>query len=59
MGQIPDGKSKTQGIAFGTRAADSVIRLRAHDGRNADILFTQPPAPGVWRSTPPAFAPMV
>ena len=56
---LPDGKAKTQGIAFGTRAADNLIRLRAHDGRNAPILFTQPPAPGVWRPTLPAFAPMV
>jgi hypothetical protein len=53
LAQIPDGTAKTRGIAFGTRAADSVIRLRAHDGRNADIQFTQPPAPGVWRPTPP------
>jgi len=59
LAQIPDGKAKTQGIAFGTRAADSLIRLRAHDGRNAPILFTKPPAPGVWRPTPPAFAPMI
>ena len=58
LAQIPDGRAKTQGIAFGTRAADSLIRLRAHDGRNADILFTQPPAPGVWRPTPPLFLPM-
>jgi len=59
LGQIPDGKAKTQGIDFGTRAADSIIRLRAHDGRNAPIFFTQPAAPGVWRPTPPGFAPMV
>ena len=59
LAKIPDGKAKTRGIVFGTRAADSLIRLRAHDGRNAPILFTQPPAPGVWRPTLPAFAPMV
>jgi hypothetical protein len=59
LAQIPDGKAKTRGIAFGTRAADNLIRLRANDGRNAPILFTQPPAPGVWRPTPPAFAPMI
>ena len=58
LAQIPDGTAKTQGTAFGTRAADSLIRLRAHDGRNAPILFTQPPAPGVWRPTPPANLPM-
>ena len=60
LAQLPDGKAKTRGIAFGTRAADNLIRLRAHDGRNDPaILFTQQPAPGVWRPTPPALAPMV
>jgi hypothetical protein len=58
LAQLHDGTAKTRGIAFGTRAADSLIRLRAHDGRNAPIFFTQPPAPGVWRPTPPAFLPM-
>jgi hypothetical protein len=58
LAKLPDGTAKTRGIAFGTRAADSLIRLRAHDGRNADILFTQLPAPGVWRPTPPLFLPM-
>jgi len=56
--QIPDGTAKTQGTAFGTRAADSLIALRAYDGRNAPITFTQPPAPGVWRPTPPGLVPM-
>jgi len=59
LAQIPDGKAKTRGIDFGTRAADNLIKQRANDGRNAPILFTRPPAPGVWRPTPPAFAPMV
>ena len=59
LAQIPDGEAKTHGIAFGTRAADHLIRLRANDGRNdPTILFTQPPAPGVWRPTPPLFLPM-
>ena len=58
LGQLPDGPAKTRGIAFGARAADNLIRLRAHDGRNAPIFFTQPPAPGVWRPTPPGFVPM-
>jgi hypothetical protein len=58
LGQMPDGKAKTRGIAFGTRAADHLIRLRANDGRNAPILFTRQPAPGVWRPTPPGNLPM-
>jgi hypothetical protein len=55
---IPDGAAKTAGVAFGERAAQELIDQRAHDGRNAPVLFTKPPAPGVWRPTPPAFAPM-
>jgi len=58
LAQIPDGAAKTRGIAFGIRAADSLIRLRAGDGRNGPALFTQPPAPGIWRPTPPAMLPM-
>jgi hypothetical protein len=59
LAQIPDGKAKTRGIAFGSHAAEHLVKLRAHDGRNAAIEFTQPPAPGVWRPTPPGMAPMV
>jgi hypothetical protein len=53
LSQIPDGGAKTRGVAFGERAADALIAQRVNDGRNAPILFTQPPAPGVWRPTPP------
>jgi hypothetical protein len=59
LAQLPDGKAKTRGITYGTRVADNLIRLRADDGRNAPIQFMKSPAPGVWRPTPPAFAPMV
>ena len=58
LAQIHDGKAKTRGIAFGIRAADHLIAQRTNDGRNAPLLFTQPPAPGVWRPTPPVFLPM-
>ena len=58
LAQIPDSKAKTRGVAFGTLAADHLIAMRANDRRNAPVLFTQPAAPGVWRPTPPAFAPM-
>jgi hypothetical protein len=52
LAQIPDGKAKTNGTAFGIRAAGNLIALRANDGRDAAIFFTRPPAPGVWRPTP-------
>jgi hypothetical protein len=55
---IPDGPAETNGVAFGERVASKVIALRTNDGRNAPVLFTKPPAPGVWRPTPPGFLPM-
>ena len=55
---IPDGTAKTDGVAFGERVAQNLIDLRANDGRNAPVSFTKPPAPGVWRPTPPLRLPM-
>src|SRR5215469_7359267 len=55
---IPDGSAKTNGVAFGELMASKIIALRANDGRNAPVFFTTPPAPGVWRPTPPGFLPM-
>jgi hypothetical protein len=54
LAQLPDGQAKDRGIAFGIRSAEHLIGLRADDGRDATIPFTQSPAPGVWRPTPPA-----
>ena len=59
LANIPEGKPKSSGIAFGIRAADNLIRLRRNDGRDAPVLFTKAPAPGVWRPTPPTFTPML
>ena len=58
LAQIPEGLARSNGVSYGTRAADNLIALRAHDGRDAPILFTQPAGPGVWRPTPPALFPM-
>jgi hypothetical protein len=58
LAKIPAGPAKTEGIAYGELAADNLISLRAHDGRNAPITFAKPPAPGVWRPTPPGFLEM-
>jgi hypothetical protein len=58
LSAVPDGIAKTNGVAFGELVAQHIIDLRADDGRYAPVLFTQPPTPGVWRPTPPAFLPM-
>jgi hypothetical protein len=57
LAQIPDGRAKQAGIRFGERAAARLVELRTDDGRFAPITFDVPPAPGVWRPTPPGFAP--
>lgn len=57
LAKIPDGRAEDRGVAYGVLAADTMIAQRVGDGRNAPILFTKTPAPGVWRPTPPALAP--
>jgi PAP2 superfamily len=59
LAQIPDGVAKTRGIRVGEDAARTIVRLREGDGRDAAITLDLAPAPGVWRPTPPAFAPML
>jgi hypothetical protein len=54
LATIPNSPAKARGIAFGTRAANAIIALRANDGRNANITFAPTPGPGIWRPTPPA-----
>ena len=56
LAHVPDGASENRGVAFGIRAADRIVALRANDGRNGPLQFTRSPAPGVWRPTtePPA-----
>nr|BAU09314.1 phosphatase [Streptomyces roseoverticillatus] len=57
LAAVPEGPAKEQGVRFGVRAADHVIALREDDGRSAPVEFTRPPAPGVWRPTPPGHLP--
>jgi hypothetical protein len=57
LAEVPDGRAKQQGIRYGQQAADRLIKLREGDGRFAPVTFTEPPAPGVWRPTPPAHLP--
>jgi hypothetical protein len=58
---IPDGTSKTDGLAVGLAAATNIITARAGDGLRTPIgvtssFPTRAPGAGVWRVTPPAFA---
>ena len=57
LAKVADGAAKQQGVRYGERAADRIIELRVGDGRMGATSFSMPPAPGVWRPTPPAMAP--
>ncbi|MCX4963581.1 vanadium-dependent haloperoxidase [Streptomyces sp. NBC_00654] len=59
LDKIPAGPAKDRGVAFGERAAAHLMELREGDGRFADVPFTMPPAPGVWRPTAPARLPFI
>ena len=55
---IPDGIDKAEGIDVGKTVADKILVLRSNDGSNASqipFVFTNPPAPGAYQSTPPNF----
>jgi hypothetical protein len=54
---IPPGPQRDAGIALGERVADRLVDLRADDGFSVPQFFTPTPGIGVWRPTPPAFAP--
>jgi hypothetical protein len=59
LGKIPDSSAKTRGQQVGDAAAAALIAARVGDGRGAAVTLDVSPAPGVWRPTPDAFAPML
>jgi uncharacterized protein (TIGR03118 family) len=57
LADVPDGQSKTDGLAVGRFVAEQTLIQRVTDGANAFVPYTPGTAPGDWRPTPPAFAP--
>jgi hypothetical protein len=53
---IPDGEAKTNGVNLGSQAAEAMVALRVHDGRDGnptlEDLNPPPPGPGVWERNP-------
>jgi hypothetical protein len=54
---IPDGPAEDRGVLVGRQVATGLVAARIDDGRDAQVPFPPPAAPGVWRPTPPAFLP--
>jgi hypothetical protein len=53
---IPDGGPQDKGIAYGIRAADRILALRANDGRFAAVTVPSAVAAGDWSPTLPSNA---
>ncbi|HBL30135.1 MAG TPA: chemotaxis protein CheB, partial [Acidobacteria bacterium] len=57
LAALPDGASKTDGIAWGQEVADAILDLRADDHSGATVAWESPVGGGWWVPTAPAFAP--
>ena len=56
LAKIPNGRAERKGIEIGRRAAAAMVASRVDDGRNANIVYTRAPAPGVWQPPPTGMA---
>jgi hypothetical protein len=59
LATIPEGRAKTDGVATGRAAAAAILARRAMDGSDIVTHYEPGKKPGVWRPTPPAFAPAI
>jgi len=57
LAAIPAGEPKANGTAVGGAAAAAMLAARQNDGRFGTAPTVPPPAPGIWRPTPPFNAP--
>jgi hypothetical protein len=55
LAAIPANARRDRGVAFGVRAANHIIALRANDGRHAVVAVPPAVEPGDWEPTPPGF----
>ena len=56
LAKIPNGRAERKGIEIGRRAAAAMVASRVDDGRNANIVYTRAPAPGIWQPPPTGMA---
>jgi PAP2 superfamily len=58
LASLPDNANRSEGISVGKAVANKILVLRNNDGSDATpavFVFTNPPAPGQYQSTPPNF----
>jgi hypothetical protein len=55
LSSVPESKAKADGIAWGKKVAQAIIKARADDGINGKGTFEGGEKVGRWRPTPPLF----
>lgn len=58
LSTIADSRAEELGVKLGAAVGQMILDVRADDGWNGVDAFDPGPAVGIWRPTPPAFAPM-
>jgi hypothetical protein len=58
LAQIPEGRAKEEGIAFGQKVADGLLTMRANDGSNASDSYRPRTTAGRYIPTGPVVVPM-
>jgi len=53
---MPDGRSKAEGVALGQFVAEKVLAWRERDGHGRKVRYVPPTGPGLWQPTPPQYA---
>ncbi|MDX1951588.1 MAG: vanadium-dependent haloperoxidase [Verrucomicrobiota bacterium] len=53
---LPQNASTTAGLAWGQQVAEAMLASRAGDNSASVVVYTNLPAPGIWRPTLPANA---
>jgi hypothetical protein len=61
LATLPKGPDTNRGLQIGTRIANSMLQWRRKDGSTDFYAYapTNPPVPGRWQPTPPAYAPFL
>ncbi|MGE5756819.1 MAG: vanadium-dependent haloperoxidase [Planctomycetaceae bacterium] len=56
LATIPDGPTRSDGLAVGNAVADGILAWRSNDGSATLVQYTPGTAPGDWQPTPPDFS---
>jgi hypothetical protein len=59
LAAIPDGRAKADGVEVGREAAAAIVARREKNGSKDITPYTPGNELGLWRPTPPAFAPAI